>query len=377
MAGLRIAIIGAGPSGVVAVKALLAENKAFALIKVFERRDRAGGAWNYTPNDVQVQKKPVSIPSLDPRDVDPPIHLTDHHGSRESQTWPSPMYHRLNTNIPAELMAYHESPFPQQTELFPNRETVLMYLQDYASVVSHYISFGREVLSVIKPVNSDAWSVTSRAVSGKTEEVETFDRVIVASGHYETPKIPDIPGLKSLDDLQPEVVRHSKYYRTPAEYHGKKTVVVGSGPSGADIADQIAEVASLPVIRSTRSQTAAPILERPEVRDVGEIQCVKEDRSVKLKSGEIIEDVERILFCTGYLYSFPFLNLGTDERERLISDGERVRNLYEQIFYIPDPTIAFLAMGMSTYNDSSRIPSLMRARYRAVSNGGSTSLLYC
>lgn len=40
----RVAIIGAGPSGAIAVDAL-AQEKAFDLIRVFERRERPGGCW--------------------------------------------------------------------------------------------------------------------------------------------------------------------------------------------------------------------------------------------------------------------------------------------------------------------------------------------
>lgn len=39
-----VAVIGAGPSGLSAVKAL-DEEKAFDTIRVFERRDRVGGTW--------------------------------------------------------------------------------------------------------------------------------------------------------------------------------------------------------------------------------------------------------------------------------------------------------------------------------------------
>lgn len=40
----RVAVIGTGPSGLSAVKALSDEN-VFETIRVFERRDRVGGIW--------------------------------------------------------------------------------------------------------------------------------------------------------------------------------------------------------------------------------------------------------------------------------------------------------------------------------------------
>lgn len=40
----RVAVIGAGPAGAIAVDAL-AQEKAFGLIRVFERREAPGGCW--------------------------------------------------------------------------------------------------------------------------------------------------------------------------------------------------------------------------------------------------------------------------------------------------------------------------------------------
>jgi hypothetical protein len=40
----RIAVIGAGPAGAIAVDCLAQEN-AFSVIRVFERREKAGGCW--------------------------------------------------------------------------------------------------------------------------------------------------------------------------------------------------------------------------------------------------------------------------------------------------------------------------------------------
>ena len=50
MAPIRsVAIIGAGPAGAIAVDAL-AQEKAFDTIRVFERREKAGGCWSVLVN---------------------------------------------------------------------------------------------------------------------------------------------------------------------------------------------------------------------------------------------------------------------------------------------------------------------------------------
>lgn len=40
----RVAVIGAGPAGAIAVDAL-AQEQAFDVIRVFERREKVGGCW--------------------------------------------------------------------------------------------------------------------------------------------------------------------------------------------------------------------------------------------------------------------------------------------------------------------------------------------
>lgn len=45
----RVAVVGAGPAGAIAVDAL-AKEQAFETIRVFDRRAAIGGTWNYTPH---------------------------------------------------------------------------------------------------------------------------------------------------------------------------------------------------------------------------------------------------------------------------------------------------------------------------------------
>ena len=51
--------------------------------------------------------------------------------------------------------------------------------------------------------------------------VEKFDAVVVASGHYNLPYIPDIIGLPEYEDRYPGSIRHCKHYRSADEFRGK------------------------------------------------------------------------------------------------------------------------------------------------------------
>lgn len=64
----RVAVIGAGPSGAIAVDALAQEN-VFATIRVFERREGPGGCW-YVSSSLSLSLSPfLSLPAKGERDI--------------------------------------------------------------------------------------------------------------------------------------------------------------------------------------------------------------------------------------------------------------------------------------------------------------------
>jgi hypothetical protein len=55
----------------------------------------------------------------------------------------------------------------------------------------------------------------------KAHAKQEFDALVVASGHYHSPRVPDIPGLKEWKQRWPSRVQHSKNYRDPEEYRNQ------------------------------------------------------------------------------------------------------------------------------------------------------------
>src|ERR1700744_2302971 len=94
-----VAVIGTGPSGIAATKALFDEN-IFDRIRVFERRDRIGGTWNYDPvpdpftTGLNGQLK-RSLPSRFPHSV--PLTSEDTSGR-------TGVYDTLESNVGAKVM---------------------------------------------------------------------------------------------------------------------------------------------------------------------------------------------------------------------------------------------------------------------------------
>jgi cation diffusion facilitator CzcD-associated flavoprotein CzcO len=121
---------------------------------------------------------------------------------------------------------------------------VKSYIQDIAQIygVDPHIRYGTSVLDVEK--QDDQWSVRTRdrrgnnlisGTKGQARE-EHFDAVVVASGHYNAPRVPDIPGLSSLKQRFPDHITHSKGYRGPETLIGKNILLIGTGASAFDIA---------------------------------------------------------------------------------------------------------------------------------------------
>lgn len=51
--------------------------------------------------------------------------------------------------------------------------------------------------------------------------IKTFDAVVIATGHYHAPYVPDLPGLADWRRKWPDNVIHSKQYRIPEQFKDK------------------------------------------------------------------------------------------------------------------------------------------------------------
>ncbi|KAJ5251375.1 hypothetical protein N7489_001785 [Penicillium chrysogenum] len=336
----RVAVIGAGPSGLAAVKYLLAE-KYFDKIEVFEQRSSVGGVWNYSPSS---SKKGMSttVPHLTPHEpAEKPVWIDRAEGGEA--TFVSPLYDRLETNIPKELMRYSDKAFPLEAQLFPKHRAVKQYLEEYAEDVKSLIQFKTQVLEVkLKDETLSTWSLTAKSLSTGAHTTHTYDAVVVASGHFTVPYIPDIPGIQAWDTSHPGAISHSKFYDSPESFQGKKVVVVGSSASGLDIGAQINEVSQGKVLVSQRSESylAPPPngdkIIYPEIVEF--LPPTAYDRGIKFADGRIEEHVDAIVFCTGYFYSYPFLS---SLNPPAVTHGWRTMNVYQQLFYIDHPTLVF------------------------------------
>jgi cation diffusion facilitator CzcD-associated flavoprotein CzcO len=117
--------------------------------------------------------------------------------------------------------------------------------------------------------------------------------------------------------------------------------VVGNSASGLDISDQISKVSKVPVIVSEKptivtATTNPALIYKPQIAEFR-----PEGRTVLFSNGDIESDIDHVVFCTGYFYSFPFLRSLSPP---VVTDGASALNLYQHMLYAPDPSISFLGI---------------------------------
>lgn len=285
---------------------LLAE-KAFETIDVYEQRGGTGGLWNYTPH---VPYPPSPVPSTNPQaGLDKPATIDD------SIIFPSPIYDGLETNIPHVLMKYSDDNTLQDDQLFPCFDSVLRYLQNYAAQIEHLVRFDTQVRSIqnLKQGSQEQWSISSKNLVSNDLFEEIYDAVVVASGHYTVPYLPDIKGISEWNKSYPGSIIHSREYERPMDFAGKKIIVVGNSASGLDICSQIGKVSQQPIMISAKSTSEMQRafasngrLDLPEIREF--LPSATHDRAVVFLDGHVEAGIDNIVFCTGYFYSYPFLS---------------------------------------------------------------------
>lgn len=244
--------------------------------------------------------------------------------------------------------------------------------QEYLESYSHHfnieplIRYNTRVEALQK--TGDKWKVTSTTVlrdepkeGTKILHSELFDSVVVASGHYHASRVPSIPGLKEWKSAWPSQVQHSKSYRHPETFANQTVLLIGAGTSSTDIARESVPLGKM-IYQSSRGGLfdVPPSFLPPRLIRVGGVASFSPvesgKRDVTLVDGTILHDIDRVVPCTGYHFSLPFLPaLHSDltppdaaDEKLLVSDGTMLHNLHKDIFYIPDPSLAFVGVPFFT-----------------------------
>lgn len=129
---------------------------------------------------------------------------------------------------------------------------------------------------------------------------------------------------------------HSHDYRHPDVFQGKRVVILGAASSGQDICLEVAKQADI-VYLSHKRVLASKLPDN--VKERRPISLVSPDGTVHFDDGQQA-NVDAILFCTGYEFSFPFLS---DDCNITVCNN-RVTPLYKHIFNTKYPTLSFIGL---------------------------------
>ncbi|XP_047114251.1 senecionine N-oxygenase-like [Schistocerca piceifrons] len=302
---MQVAVIGAGASGLAAARHLLESPRGHS-VTVFERGDQLGGTWVFT------EKTGLDVDGR-------PVH--------------SSMYRSLETNLPKEVMAFPDYPFPEGEQSYLPAGDVLKYLNAYADHfgLRHCIKF-RQHVERVQPRGS-VWEVSTTNVDTAEVTIYQFDSVMVCSGHYWKEKRPQLRGSREFRGRQ----SHAHNYRRPDAYRGRRVLLIGSGPSGMDLALEVASVAQQVILshhldKSIGHLFPSNVIEKPDVTSITET-------GANFRDGTFCE-VDDICYCTGYSYSFPFLTPDCGVQV----EADEVHPLLMHVVSVERPTLAFIGL---------------------------------
>ena len=201
----RVCVIGAGSCGLVALKVL---QECGLQARGFDLGAEVGGLWD-----------------------------------QGNENGRSAAYDSLRINTSREAMEYSDFPMDPSFGDYPVHSQIAQYLRDYATHfrLRESISFRTEVTRV-RPSPAGGYSVELHSEAQGKREAH-FDAVVVANGHHWKKAFPDPLPSEGFSGT----TLHSHDYkspRVPYDLSGKVVLVVGMGNSAMDIASELAQSGS-------------------------------------------------------------------------------------------------------------------------------------
>ncbi|MDH3665668.1 MAG: NAD(P)/FAD-dependent oxidoreductase [Paracoccaceae bacterium] len=312
----RVAIIGAGPSGLAQLRAFQSAAQKGAEtpeVVCFEKQDNWGGLWNYTWRT-----------GLD--EYGEPVHCS--------------MYRYLWSNGPKEGLEFadysFEEHFGKQIASYPPRAVLFDYIEGRVKKanVRDKIRFRTTVRHVAYDDASGKFTVTADDLANDHEYDEEFDHVVVASGHFSTPNVPHFEGFTTFNGR----VLHAHDFRDAMEFKDKDILIIGTSYSAEDIGSQCWKYGCKSVTVSHR--TAPMGYNWPDNwKEVPLLQNVK-GNTCTFKDGSTT-DVDAIILCTGYIHHFPFM---PDDLRLKTANRLATANLYKGVAWVDNPKLFYLGM---------------------------------
>jgi trimethylamine monooxygenase len=312
----RVAIIGAGPSGLAQLRAFQSAKKNgedIPEIVCFEKQDNWGGLWNYTWR-TGLDEYGESV-----------------HGS---------MYRYLWSNGPKEGLEFadysFEEHFGKQIASYPPRAVLFDYIQGRVEKagVRDWIKFRTPVRHVEWDQNAKQFNITSHDLVNDNITTEQFDNVVCCNGHFSTPNVPEFEGLDRFNGR----VLHAHDFRDAVEFKDKNVLIIGTSYSAEDIGSQCWKYGAKTITVSHR--TAAMGYDWPDnwtevplLKKVVGNTCTFKDGSTK--------EIDAIILCTGYQHHFPFM---AEDLKLRTANRLATANLYKGVAFVDNPALMYIGM---------------------------------
>ncbi|MEO6222992.1 MAG: NAD(P)-binding domain-containing protein [Vicinamibacterales bacterium] len=203
-----VCIVGAGPCGLLAGAALKKRGIPFEIV---DAGRQSGGIW----------------------DID-----------REA----TPLYESAHFISSRTLSGFPGFPMPETYPDYPRHDLILEYIRSFSRHhdLERHITFGVRVSSTLRRPEG-GW-----IISLSSGDERRCSALLVATGTTWQPHVPEVPGHFDGEAY------HSFYYRSPEEFEGKRVLIVGGGNSGADIACDAARTAKRAFISLRRGYYFIP-----------------------------------------------------------------------------------------------------------------------
>jgi thioredoxin reductase len=208
----QVAIVGAGPGGLVAAKWL--KQYGFEPV-IFEQSDDIGGQWNA-------------------------------HASH-SGVWSS-----MRANTSRLTTSFSDLQYEPGTSVFPSNQQVHAYLQRYVTQfeLDSHLRLGTQIKQIGRATDN-GWAITFVSQAGELQ-TESFPYVVIASGRNNKPMIPSVLGLDSFSGAGGII--HTFEYKDPDRYRGQRVLVGGGSISALEIASDLANLGATRVVSANRRQ---------------------------------------------------------------------------------------------------------------------------
>ena len=192
-----VAVIGAGPQGLVTAKNLVEEGFQ---VTIFEARPSIGGLWQY----------------------------------REDAKWTSVLPSTLG-NVSKYRNCFTDYPAQDDAPLHMRSRQTMDYIGCYATKfgLGKYVQLDTRVKEVLRSANGQQWQLRL----SKTGAVETlaFDKVVLTTGINNLSNMPELVGR----ELFKGTISHSQAFKKASDYEGKSVLVLGAGTTAADTACEL------------------------------------------------------------------------------------------------------------------------------------------